>query len=75
MRGEHGLGDAPPNPQYIVLDVTVGSDAAPERLLEMLDWGREHCPLSVLVGKAIPVHERVVANGTTIRDTVPDSAA
>lgn len=75
MRGEHGVGDVPPNPQYLVLDVTVSSEAPPERVLEVLDWGRTHCPLSVVIGKAIPVHERVVLDGTEIRNTVPAAAA
>lgn len=75
MRGEYGVSSVPANPQYLVLDVAVSSDAPPEKVLEVLDWGRDHCPLSVLVGKAIPVHERVVLDGATIRDTVPPSAA
>jgi uncharacterized OsmC-like protein len=75
MRGEHGIEGVPPYPQYLVLDITVSSQAPPEKILEMLDWGRHHCPLSNLVGSAIPLHERVVLDGTTIRDTVPASAA
>jgi hypothetical protein len=37
----------------------------------MIDWGDERCPLGVLVRRAIPIYERVVHNGTLIRDTVP----
>ena len=75
MRGEHGIEGVPPHPQYLVLDIVVSSDAPPDRLLEVLDWGRHHCPLSNLVGKAMPLHERVILDGATIRDTVPASAA
>ena len=75
MRGEHGVADVPPNPQYLVLDVSVSSPAAPNRVLEVIDWGARYCPLAVLVGRAIPVHQRVVHDGTVIRDEVPAEAA
>jgi uncharacterized OsmC-like protein len=75
MRGEYGVGSVPAHPQYLVLDVVVSSEALPDKVLEMIDWGREHCPLSNLVGKAIPVHERVTLDGTVIRDTLPAQAA
>lgn len=74
LRGEHGVGDAPVHPQWLVLEVAVSSEAPPERVLEVIDWGIAHCPLSVLVRKAIPVHVRVVQDGSVTRDTVPDTA-
>ena len=75
MRGEHGIEGVPPHPQYLVLDITVSSDAPPDRVLEVLAWGRHHCPLSNLVGQAIPIHGRVTLDGKVVRDTVPASAA
>lgn len=74
MRGEHGFEDVPPNPQWLVIEAEVSSPADPERVLEVIDWGVRHCPLSVLVSRAIPVHHHVVLNGTVIRDTVPPHA-
>ena len=75
MRGEYGVGDAPVHPQWLVVEVTVSSDAAPEMVLEVISWGIARCPLSVLVQRAIPLHQRVVQDGTVIRDTVPPEAA
>jgi hypothetical protein len=37
----------------------------------MIDWGDARCPLGVLVRLAIPIYERVIHNGSTIRDTLP----
>lgn len=74
MRGEHGVADVPPNPQWLVLEVTVSSEEPRERVLEMIDWGIARCPLSVLVARAIPVHARVVVDGEVIRDDVPAEA-
>jgi len=74
LRGEHGFPDVPPNPQWLVLEIEVSSPASRERVLELIDWGLAHCPLSVLVGRAVPVHQRVVLDGAPIRDTVPPEA-
>jgi len=71
MRGEHGFTDVPPNPQWLILDVTTTSDATPEQVLAAIDWGDDRCPLGVLVRRAIPVHERITHNGNVVRDTVP----
>lgn len=75
MRGEHGVEGADTNPQWLVIETTVESAAAPEDVLRVIDRGRAQCPLTVLVGKAIPVWEQVVLNGAVIRDTVPPEAA
>lgn len=75
MRGEHGVEGAEANPQWLVIETTVESAAAPDDVLRVIDHGRAHCPLTVLVGRAIPVWEKVVCNGTVIRDTVPPEAA
>lgn len=75
MRGEHGVADVPANPQWLVLEVTVSSEAPRERMLEMIDWGIARCPLSALVARAIPVHARVVLDGEVIRDDVPVESA
>lgn len=74
MRGEHGIADVPSNPQWLVMEVTVSSPGSTERVLEFLDWGIAHCPLSVLVRKAIPVYIRVDHDGSITRDTVPAEA-
>lgn len=75
MRGEHGVGDVPANPQWLVIETEVESEAPEADVLRVLDHGRTHCPLTVLVGRAIPVWERVTLNGRVIRDTVPAEAA
>jgi len=74
MRGEHGLPDVPPNPQWLVIETTVESAASAEDVLRVLDHGRAHCPLTALMGRAIPVWERVTLNGTVVRDTLPPEA-
>ena len=71
MRGEHGFEEVPANPQWLILDIRVGSPSPSEQVLEMVDWGISRCPLSVFVKKAVPVYERVSHNGKAIRDTVP----
>jgi uncharacterized OsmC-like protein len=75
LRGEHGFAEVPANPQWLVLEIEVGSPAPPESVLEVIDWGIAHCPLSVLVRRAIPVYDRVVHGGAVIRDSVPSEAA
>jgi uncharacterized OsmC-like protein len=74
MRGEYGIGDADVNPQWLVIDVAAAGGADAARVLEVVDWGIAHCPLSVLVAKAIPVHTRVTLDGVVIRDEVPTEA-
>jgi len=74
MRGEHGFDGHPPNPQYLVVEVSVTSVAPPATVLEVIDWGGARCPLSALVRTAIPVYERVILDGELIRDTVPVEA-
>jgi uncharacterized OsmC-like protein len=74
MRGEYGFPDVPPNPQWLVAEIDVSSPASGDEVLEVVDWGLAHCPLSVLVGRAIEVHQRVVHDGAVIRDTVPPEA-
>jgi hypothetical protein len=44
-------------------------------VLEVVDWGLRYCPLAALVGKAIPIHQRVVHDGAVIRDGVPAGIA
>ncbi len=75
MRGEHGVDSADTNPQWLVIETTVESVASAREVLRVIDHGRAHCPLTVLVGKAIPVWEKVVLNGEVIRDTIPPEAA
>jgi uncharacterized OsmC-like protein len=75
MRGEHGFAGHPANPQYLVVEASVRSDAPVARILEVIDWGGARCPLSVLVRAAIPVYERVILGGAVIRDTVPAEAS
>jgi uncharacterized OsmC-like protein len=75
MRGEHGLPDVPPHPQWIVAEVRATSPSPPENVLAMVDWGDVRCPLGSLVRRAIPVYGRVIHNGTLIRDEVPANLA
>jgi uncharacterized OsmC-like protein len=75
MRGEHAVGDLPANPQNLILDVAVSGPAAHDRVLEVIDWGIRYCPLAALVGSAIPVLQRVVHDGTVIRDIAPAAIA
>lgn len=75
MRGEHGFEDVPANPQWLDLEIEVTSDAPAEKVLEVIDWGIARCPLSVLVGRAIPIRDRVVLGGDVIRDRLERDAA
>lgn len=75
LRGEHGFEGVPPNPQWLMFEIRVSSPAAPEAIMEMVDWGDARCPLGVLVRRAVPVYERITLNGVVIRDTSPDGAA
>jgi uncharacterized OsmC-like protein len=75
MRGEYGIGEVPAHPQWLVVEVTASSDAPAEAVLEVIDWGIGHCPLSNLVARAIPVHVKVTLDGTVIRDDVPAEAS
>ena len=74
MRGEHGFPEHAANPQYLVIEASVLSDAPAARILEVIDWGGVRCPLSALVRAAMPVHERVLLGGEVIRDTIPVEA-
>jgi uncharacterized OsmC-like protein len=74
MRGEHGFTDVPANPQWLNVAVELAGDVTPERALEVVDWGDSMCPLSVLIGRAIPVYEQVTLNGAVIRDEQPPEA-
>jgi uncharacterized OsmC-like protein len=71
MRGEHAFPDVPPHPQWIVAEARVTSPSPADRVLAMIDWGNERCPLGSLVRRAIPIHVRVVHNGAIIRDEAP----
>ncbi len=75
MRGEHGFGDFPTHPQWLLFDLRVESAAAADSVLQMVDWGNVRCPLSVLVRRAVPVYERITHNGKVIRDTFPAELA
>lgn len=71
MRGEHAVDDVPPYPQRLVLTATLESRASRSDVLAMVDWANARCPLFVLVGRAVPIGERIVLNGEIIRDSVP----
>lgn len=72
MRGEHHVGDVPTHPQWIVVEATVDSPSDPATVLAMVDEANSRCPVYGLVAKAVPIHERIVHNGTVVRDTVPE---
>lgn len=75
MRGEHGLEGVPPHPQWLLVEVQVAGPAGADDVLRVVDWGIARCPLSVLVARAVPLHQRVLLNGEPIRDAVPPQAA
>ena len=75
MRGEHGFEDVPTHPQWLILDFRIDSPSSKEQVLEMVDWGILHCPLSAFVKRAVPVYDRITHNGKVIRDDVPDEVA
>ena len=74
MRGEHGFDGVPAHPQWIVAEVTTTGGADPSAVLSVIDWGLRSCPLSNLVGSALPLHVQVTHDGTVIRDDVPEHA-
>lgn len=71
MRGEHLIDGVPPNPQWIVIEARVTSAGSSSHVLEMVDQANARCPVYNLVVKAVPVYERVVHNGSVVRDTIP----
>lgn len=71
MRGEHKVGDAPPHPQWIVVEAGVTSPSDAATVLAMVGEANDRCPVSNLVAKAVPMYERIRLNGATIRDTIP----
>ncbi len=74
MRGEHLVGDVPPNPQWIVIEATVDSPGTHDQVLRMVDEANARCPVYNLVAKAIPVYERIHHGTVLIRDTVPSNS-
>jgi uncharacterized OsmC-like protein len=72
MRGEHRLGDVPPHPQWIVVEADVTTPAPDETVLAMVDEADARCPVSTLVGMAVPIYERIRVDGRVLRDTIPD---
>jgi len=71
MRGEHKVGTAPPNPQWIIVEARVTSSSPAAAVLDMADEANDRCPVSNLIAKAIPIYELIHHNGALIRDTVP----
>ena len=71
IRGEHGFEDVPSHIQRVIVSVFVETDADPDLVLAVTDWGNLRCPLSGVIRKAIPVYDQLTVNGTLIRDTVP----
>ena len=71
MRGEHKVGDAPPHPQWVMIESHVESPSSSEAVLEMVAEANDRCPVTTLVRKAVPIYEQVHHNGMLIRDTVP----
>ena len=72
MRGEHLIDGIPPNPQWIVIEARVSSPGSGDDVLAMVDEANARCPVYSLVSKAIPIHERIVHNGSVLRDTIPE---
>lgn len=71
MRGEHKVGEAPPNPQWIIVEASVVSQSSVESVLLMADEANARCPVTNLVAKAVPIYERIRLNNKVIRDNVP----
>jgi hypothetical protein len=72
MRGEHRIADAPPHPQWFVLEVRIDDDAAPHRSVALLREAVARCPITSLVDRAVPVHLILLQRGWTVLDTRPD---
>jgi uncharacterized OsmC-like protein len=70
-RGEHGFPGIETHPKWIALEARISSDASPSDILALIDWGNDRCPLVGFARLAVPVYERIIHQGTTIRDTVP----
>ncbi len=72
MRGEHRVGDAPANPQWMVIEARFTTDSGVENVLAMVDEANVRCPVGNLIRKAVPIYEQIYRNGELVRDTVPD---
>lgn len=71
MRGEHKVGDIPPNPQWIITEANVASPSSAESVLLMANEANARCPVTNLIAVAVPIYERIRLNGMVIRDNVP----
>lgn len=71
MRGEHLIDGIAPHPQWIVVEATVASPDPAATVLAMVDEANARCPVSTLVGKAVPIYQRIVHGGVLLRDTIP----
>jgi uncharacterized OsmC-like protein len=71
MRGEHRVGDVPPNPQWFVVEARFATESAESSVLKMVDEANARCPVRNLLSKAVPVYEQIYVNDRPVRDTVP----
>lgn len=71
MRGEHLIDEIAPNPQWIVIEAGVTSSGTDDQVLAMVDEANARCPVYNLVVKAVPIYERILHGGRTVRDTIP----
>ncbi|GAA2033941.1 hypothetical protein GCM10009819_17560 [Agromyces tropicus] len=72
LRGEHLVEGAPAHPLWFVVEVRIDDDAAPQDAVTLLREAARRCPVTALVGRAVPLHLVLVQRGWTVLDTRPD---
>lgn len=74
MRGEHLIGEVPPNPQWFVVEAKFTTDSEVAAVLAMVDDANSRCPVRNLLDKAVPIYEQIYRNDEPVRDTFPTDA-
>jgi len=70
MRIEYGL-DPAPSPQFLLVTARVESPAGADDVPAIAEQAHARCPLSNLVGRAVPTYLRLFHGSSLILDTLP----
>ena len=70
MRVEYGL-PAAPGPEFLIATARISSTASAEQVRSVAEDAHRRCPLSNIVGRALPIYVRVLHDSELILDTLP----
>lgn len=71
MRGEHLVGSGPAHPPWFVVDVTISSSGRDDAEVALVLDALRRCPVTSLVGCAVPVYVVVRTAGVVRYDSRP----